>query len=286
MNKCLISVIIPLYNKQDSILRTVKSVLLQSYSNIEIIIIDDGSTDGSLNVVKSINDKRIRIITKDNGGVSSARNLGVKKSKGKWILFLDADDFLYPMAIEKLLNTAIKYKTSISCCNFNISNSNSIQKALRYRKEGIVSNNYIYWMCHRICPRTGAALFRKDHLPEFPFDEKLSKNEDIKMIFTLFAHNKISYTPMPLMDYEQDYRGLSLDNKNREKDYVFNINFNNKSFFEKIALADLICHAYKNQMKNRRILRNKYKKNIGIFICTLFFKYVVFKPLKIKDLLI
>lgn len=285
MNQCLISVIIPLYNKQDSILRTLKSVLLQSYKKIEIIIIDDGSTDNSLNVVKNVIDIRLRIISKGNGGVSSARNLGVEESKGEWILFLDADDYLHPMAIERLLETALKYKTDISCCNFNITNSCSSRKALRNKKEGVVQNNFVSWMSHRICPRTGATLINRICMPTNPFDEKLSKNEDVKMIFTLLAQYKVSYIPIALMNYEQDNRGLSLDNKNWEKDYLFNVSFNGKSFFEKIALADLICYAYRIQKRNRIILRNKYRKYLDLFICTFLFKNIFVRLLKIKDLL-
>lgn len=87
-----LSVIIPLYNKEKSILRTINSVLQQTYSNFEIVIVNDGSTDNSLNMVQKINDKRIRIISKKNGGVSSARNVGIKSAKYDYIVFLDADD--------------------------------------------------------------------------------------------------------------------------------------------------------------------------------------------------
>lgn len=285
MSKCLISVIIPLYNKQDSILKTLNSVLLQSYKNIEIIIIDDGSTDCSLDVVRNINDYRLRIISKNNGGVSSARNLGVKESKGKWILFLDADDYLHPMAIEKLLETALKYKTYISCCNFNITNSYSSRKALQYKKEGVVQNNFICWMSRRICPRTGATLINRICMSTNPFDEKLSKNEDVKMIFDLLAQYKVSYIPITLMDYEQDNRGLSLEYRNWEKDYLFNVSFKGKSFFEKIALADLICYAYRTQKRNRIILESKYSKHLSLFICAFFFKNTFVKFFKLKDLL-
>lgn len=86
------SVIIPLYNKEHFIASTIKSVLAQTYSDFEIIIIDDGSTDNSLAVAKTFCDKRIKIIEKENGGVSSARNLGISIAKGEYISFLDADD--------------------------------------------------------------------------------------------------------------------------------------------------------------------------------------------------
>ena len=86
------SVVIPLYNKEAFIRRCVDSVLLQTFSEFELIIVDDGSTDKSLSVVKLISDKRIRIVSQSNQGVGLARNRGVEESKAGWVAFLDADD--------------------------------------------------------------------------------------------------------------------------------------------------------------------------------------------------
>tara|TARA_R110000744_G_scaffold114513_2_gene214194 strand:+ start:7836 stop:8702 length:867 start_codon:yes stop_codon:yes gene_type:complete len=88
----MISIIIPLYNKELSIAKTILSVLSQSYTNFELLIVDDGSTDQSATVVNGILDERINLLVKENGGVSSARNTGVHAAKYEWISFLDADD--------------------------------------------------------------------------------------------------------------------------------------------------------------------------------------------------
>ena len=86
------SVVIPLYNKEKYIERTLKSVLEQSYTNFEVIIINDGSTDNSLNVVKNIKDKRLRVISQPNSGVSNARNKGIELASYNWVALLDGDD--------------------------------------------------------------------------------------------------------------------------------------------------------------------------------------------------
>lgn len=91
----MISVVIPLYNKEASIAQSLKSVLSQEYDDFEVVIVDDGSTDGSVDVVEAMNDPRIRLIKQENGGPSKARNTGVKNAKGEWILFLDADDEMF-----------------------------------------------------------------------------------------------------------------------------------------------------------------------------------------------
>lgn len=98
-----VSVVVPLYNKERWISRAVQSVLAQTHQNFELILIDDGSTDNGAEIVRGYEDSRIRIISKDNGGVSSARNLGIKVASGHFIAFLDADDEWRPFHLEVLL---------------------------------------------------------------------------------------------------------------------------------------------------------------------------------------
>ncbi len=88
-----ISVVIPLYNKAQSISKTIDCVLTQSYKNFEVVVVNDGSTDGSESVVAAYTDERIRLINKENGGVSSARNEGIRQAKYQYIALLDADDY-------------------------------------------------------------------------------------------------------------------------------------------------------------------------------------------------
>jgi len=90
------SVIIPLYNKEKYIKNTIESVLNQDFTDFEILVINDGSTDNSLKQVEMFSDGRIKIFNQENQGVSVARNLGIEQSKGKYICFLDADDYWYP----------------------------------------------------------------------------------------------------------------------------------------------------------------------------------------------
>lgn len=88
----MFSVVIPLYNKENYIFRAVESVLSQSFTDFELIIVDDGSVDNSLDVVRSVSDSRIRIIKQANQGVSSARNKGMSEARYDWVAFLDGDD--------------------------------------------------------------------------------------------------------------------------------------------------------------------------------------------------
>jgi glycosyltransferase involved in cell wall biosynthesis len=104
-----VSVVIPLYNKEPYIKRAIDSVLAQTVNNFELIVVDDGSTDMSANVVKSISDKRIRLIQQKNLGVSAARNRGIEESNADLIAFLDADDEWFPTFLETICFLRQKY---------------------------------------------------------------------------------------------------------------------------------------------------------------------------------
>lgn len=111
------SVIIPLYNKESYIYETISSVLNQTYSDFELLVINDGSNDNSLEVIKGINDPRFRIISQRNSGVAAARNNGIALAKSKWIVFLDADDIWLPNHLESLLEINAKFPSAWMIAN-------------------------------------------------------------------------------------------------------------------------------------------------------------------------
>ena len=117
-----ISVIIPVYNIKDYIERAVKSVLAQTYTNIELVLVDDGSTDGSSELLDQLcrTDNRIIVLHKENGGVTSARLYGTSKATGNWIGFVDGDDVIEPDMYERLLSNALKYNADISHCGYQM----------------------------------------------------------------------------------------------------------------------------------------------------------------------
>lgn len=104
MEKPIVSVIIPVYNKCDFIQETIDSVLRQEFDRFEIIVVDDGSTDGSLDVIRSFNDPRISVFSQQNAGVERARNFGLSLSTGALVVFLDADDLMSANRLNKQIN--------------------------------------------------------------------------------------------------------------------------------------------------------------------------------------
>ncbi|CAI8368666.1 MAG: putative glycosyltransferase EpsJ [Flavobacteriaceae bacterium] len=110
----LISVVIPLYNKQDYILRTIASVLNQSFSDFELLVIDDGSTDRSIELLSSVSDSRLRIHTHSNSGVSYTRNKGIELANSDIIAFLDADDTWNPDFLLTIMRLYNKYPAAVA----------------------------------------------------------------------------------------------------------------------------------------------------------------------------
>lgn len=106
------TVVIPLYNKRNHIRSTLLSALNQSFSDFEVIVVDDGSTDDSLSQIEDINDSRLRIVKQKNAGVSVARNKGIDMAKGEYISFLDADDYWHEDYLETINQLTIKYPES------------------------------------------------------------------------------------------------------------------------------------------------------------------------------
>ena len=92
MNTPFFTVVVPLYNKETCIRETLEGILTQRYRHFEIVVVDDGSTDNSVEEVQTLHSDQIRIVRKENGGVASARNRGIAEAKGDWVVCFDADD--------------------------------------------------------------------------------------------------------------------------------------------------------------------------------------------------
>ena len=126
MKKNLISVILPIYNVSDYLDRCMKSVINQTYKNIEIIMVDDGSTDDSALKCDEYKEKDDRIVVfhKENGGLSDARNYGIKRASGDYITCVDSDDFVDLDYIEYLYSLITKYNVKMSICQHRVLYSN------------------------------------------------------------------------------------------------------------------------------------------------------------------
>lgn len=139
----LVSVIVPVYRVENYLHRAVDSLINQTYTNLEIILVDDGSPDRCPQICDEYagQDSRIKVIHKPNGGLSDARNTGLAIASGDYLVFLDSDDYLHIKAIEILISEAIRHKACIVCCGMNIVDSDNNIYDHRKCDENFVSNN-------------------------------------------------------------------------------------------------------------------------------------------------
>lgn len=150
----MISVVIPLYNKEKQIAETLHSVLQQTFQDFEIVVVNDGSTDGSVSAAKSVQDERIRFIHQDNAGVSAARNRGIEEARYELIAFLDADDCWKPDYLKTQYELSKKYpECSVFACNYEFVHADGSVHPTIIRKlpfdgeDGILSNYFEVASC-------------------------------------------------------------------------------------------------------------------------------------------
>lgn len=149
----MISVIIPLYNKEDGIANALRSVLAQTYQDFEIVVVDDGSTDGSVAVVETFDDPRIRLIRQANAGVSAARNRGIEEAKGEYVAFLDADDEWMPGFLAEIVTLQKEFPECKAQATNYVFNSCGVKSPTILRKlpfkgeRGILTNYFEVASC-------------------------------------------------------------------------------------------------------------------------------------------
>lgn len=222
--KDLISVIIPVYNAEKYLGRCIECVLAQTYKNIEIYLINDGSTDNSLEVCNKFSekDKRIKVVDKKNSGVSGTRNSGIEKANGRYLCFIDSDDYIEKDHIEKLVSNI--QDGSITFCGYYIDtyNENGIiaskNKSFKGGKSDTVKENLADIFHQGFLSVIWNKIYDVDLLKKnnVKFDEGISLGEDLlfNLKYLRTGIEKIKYIDMPLYHYTRT-DNESLDNKYR-----------------------------------------------------------------------
>lgn len=202
----MISVVIPLYNKESLIGKTIKTVLNQSNQDFEIIIVNDGSTDDSVAEVEKLQDSRIRLIQQHNAGVSAARNRGVAEARGEFIAFLDADDEWDKYYLATQYELTQKYPDcDVFAMNYDFQDINGkktptiINKLPFNDAEGVLSNYFEVSSCSHPPLWTSAVMVRKSAFQNIEgFPVGIKSGEDLLTWARLACRYKIAYCKTPL----------------------------------------------------------------------------------------
>ena len=253
-----ISVIIPLYNKEKIVERSVNSVLSQSFNDFELIIVDDGSTDNSLKIVESIKDERIRIIVQSNGGPSKARNTGIKNAKADWLYFIDADDEMLPKALDCLWRGVINNSQYMMFCGEVYINNRIATKYI----EGKLENAYKATFFNKLYQCSGSTLYHNKLCKEHMYDECIRRYEDLDCLFRKYRTNKVFLIDSVVAKINANFSSASNARKDISEDFVGHLDFRGKSFWEKMCLYKLYLGE-----------RNYYKKQIRKLYPSLHFRY-------------
>lgn len=207
----MISVVIPLYNKEKQIKKTLKSVFDQTFQDYEIIIVNDGSTDRSMEIVEAFSDPKIRIIEQENQGVSAARNTGIKNARYDYIAFLDADDEWDPLYLTTQFDLVCSYKEcSVFACAYLIKQQRyatpiSLNK-LPFKDDSGVLTNYFEVASSSYPPIwTSAVMVEKKAIEAVGgFPVGITSGEDLLTWARLAFHYKIAYNISPLATFLVD----------------------------------------------------------------------------------
>ena len=284
--KELISVIIPVYNTEQYLKRCIESVLKQTYKNIEVILVDDGSTDNSLTICNEYAniDNRVSVIHQRNSGVSTARNQGIEIMKGEYFICIDSDDWIEPNMIETLYNYIKNNDADISICNFYINKESGEQSIKNEVKKQELILTDIKGMYENLFDEKmfGGYLWNKliktsiikDNTEKILFNEKIAIEEDVLFLINVLRRcNKIYYNSSAVL-YHYFQRNSSavrfsyklkdltkievLEEKLKIKER-YNIKSLNKLEYDYIFLLNQAIFIAKDNKKNEDIYRKKIK---------------------------
>lgn len=218
-----ISIIVPVYNASKSLERTIKSVLSQDFSDFELVLIDDGSFDNSIQICKKYSniDERVRVFGKTNGGVSSARNFGLDVAKGEWICFIDSDDEMLPGALQVYFN-AMEENVDVIRAGFERIKNGEVTNIVTNR---LVTNDKAECICLCNNSRYEAYLwnscFRKSAIGKIRFNENLSYCEDHLFTFSVMRQaRQIAFLSQKVYRYYASSTSLIFNNGNLSSRYI------------------------------------------------------------------
>ena len=274
-----LSIIIPLYNKRNSLRNCIQSVLNQTYKNFELIIVDDGSTDGSEEVIKEFSDYRIRFERKENGGVSSARNRGVQLAKNPWIAFLDADDIWAEWHLETIVHLsqieplALVLSTSIDTFISSQGVESKLNSVSKEFNHYLIKDLHKDWLEKKQVISSSSAVV---HISCFArvgyFREDLIKGEDTDFWARLFEYFTFAKTDMITAFYRiesvEGNASRSVNSVKKYEVYYFKPQWfcwSSKTLYQFHVIYGYLKHfIYYKQPKNLLLLCLRY--NFGLFV--------------------
>lgn len=246
-----VSVIIPAYNAEKTVRESIQSVLEQTFKNLEIIVVNDGSTDSTLEIVSDIKDPKLRVVSSKNCGLSAARNLGIKHSAGQYLSFLDADDLWLPSKVQDQLDI-LKTSGSAKVVYSWVDNIDEAGSKLGISSRSSISGNVYPNLLVANFIRNGSnVLLERSTIEEVGFfDETLRACEDRDMWLRLAGKYEFAVCPKVHVLYRQSSSSLSSNVRNQT--------------IHTYRMLELAYHRAPSQYK---YLKTKSYFNVNIALC-------------------
>lgn len=256
-----ISVVIPAYNNEETIERAVMSALSQTYGNVEVVAVDDGSPDKTGEILDKLagEHENLLVIHKENGGVSAARNDGIRKASGQWLVTLDGDDYMDDIMLERLHEAAVRGQSELVICGFRKVYPNGYREVFRPETELITDKeSMINTMFTELYDRHlmsthsnklySLELIRKESIY---YDQELQINEDIDFCFRYLSHcSTVAVIKGAYLNYVQHEAGQSLINRFHENGLksCFKVLRAYDELFDPLTLEDTVINDMNNRM--------------------------------------
>lgn len=253
----LVSVIIPTYNIKNELPRCLDSLIAQTYTELEIIVVNDGSTDGTDKVCDEYAklDERICIVHKENGGVSSARNAALKVAHGEYVACVDGDDYVEPDMIETMVSAALKYEAPLACCGYHQHGKGAEHKV--YSKKVTCLDRAEALLAYvtddertRIYNSVWSKLFKRELLEGMVFPEGRESEDIFYTTWALINAEKVAHVDRALYHYVLDRDGSIMNSKER---------LAQRRFEDEIPITHEQSRAFKNAGFADIADRNEYK---------------------------
>lgn len=311
----LVSIIVPVYNTSCYLEKCIESILNQKYNNFELIMVNDGSTDNSLEICKKYESlENVYIFDIVNQGVSHARNYGLKRAKGKYVVFVDSDDAVSPFYVSSLLSAQKAYSSSLTVCGFTRddadlfnNNEENTPKYIRYDDtiRAILDNDHI-------CGYLFNKIFDREIIIKngIEFDERISLYEDLyfileyskyvdsvvcfesKLYFYRNTENSLSKAPKKITERTltalwglENLVNFVLENQSDENERIIHICYSLimecTNFYVKLIFSNLDSKTKKKWRNTIYLLINRYKKYFKRYKKTKLYKLIVLFYLKI-----
>lgn len=265
-NEELISIIIPIFNMSKYLEKCIDSVINQTYKNLEIILIDDGSTDNSGEICDRYlqKDNRIKVVHQKNQGVSAARNEGLKHATGYYIGFVDPDDFIESKMYEIIINDIKENQCDIGICGIRSKNEDDITLKEDRKQENIVMNKKkflnILIQDKMIATSVWDKVFKSELIKEKRFNEKRVVGEDFELILEVINNKKIKavYNSSCLYNYLIREKSASRKQDDKQAIDILEVNDNLLKIVQ-IEYPDLQDLVIERILKKENMILKKYR---------------------------